>query len=620
LVEIMGTIRFEPWGREIGTDGQSSLLRLARHHGLPIRAVCGGKKRCGTCRVIVEKCEGRLPSPSPLEREVLGDLLKQNYRLACETVISGDAVVRVPRESRDEEQVILSTGARLVRPRKPRPPVRGYAVKVPAPRLTDLAADRERLLSALREVHGLKRTRLDPLVLKKIPAVLRSQEGHVAVYVRGLREVVDLRPGSAPGPCLGMAFDVGTTTVVGYLLDLASGMQLSVQTASNPQAPFGADVISRISHCRESDGRLAELQELVLNCLNELVAAACAEAQVSPEYILEAVCVGNTAMHHLLLGLDPTHLALAPYPPVLQGALDIKARDLGLRISETGTVHLLPLKAGFVGSDAMACILATGIHQRAPLTLLMDLGTNGELVLGNREGLICCSTAAGPAFEGGHIRCGVRARPGAIDRVQIEPGTLEVSFSTIRGKAPVGLCGSGVISAVAELVRAGVLGGMGGFNQDLDTAGFRKGTEGWEFVLVPSSETPQPHDIILTQKDISEVQMAKAAIRAGAILLQEARGGVPIEQILLAGAGGSYMDPADAREIGLFPPGSPVDAVGVGNAAGYGACLALLDERKRREALKVARSTGYLELAAEPRFQELFVSSMFLGRDGGMDL
>ncbi len=430
------------------------------------------------------------------------------------------------------------------------------------------------------------------------------------MIIRGKEEVIDLYPGRGEG-LFGVAFDVGTTTVVCFLMDLMTGEKCSVKASMNPQISFGDDVITRISFCVENPKGLEKLHSSIVWRLNELVASAAAAAQIDPDRILEAVIVGNTAMHHLFLGLDPHYLSMAPYAPVLQESQDHKARDLGLKIGASAHVHLLPLKAGFVGSDTIACILATGLHQSKIPTLLMDLGTNGEIVFGNKHLMLCCSTAAGPAFEGGHIRWGMRASAGAIEKLKIDSKTHAVTWDTIHHEKPIGLCGSGIISAVAEMIRAGIILSRGAFDEAFQNPRLRDGEDGLEFVLAWASETAINQDIVITRKDVAELQMAKSAVHAGATLLMEEFGGEGVKRILLAGAGGNYLDPDDACAIGLFPGYPEAKVHGVGNAAGQGAYLSLLDKNKRKEAERVAARLEYRELAASPRFQELFVAGMF---------
>jgi uncharacterized 2Fe-2S/4Fe-4S cluster protein (DUF4445 family) len=564
--------------------------------------------------VIIQETGQTLPPPSEHERETLGqDLLRRGYRLACETVPAHDATVLVPEESRVRPQIILTSGTDYLYPARLQPEIENCPVQVPPATLQHLKADRERLLTALFETYGLKRLSVDPVILRKLPKILRSGHRGFTCTLWRRKEIIALQEGIHED-LFGMAFDMGTTTVVAYLMDLRSGQELSVRSAMNPQIPFGDDVISRISYAQNHPGGLERLRAPMLQCLNTLIAEAAAEVRIDPSRIMETALVGNTAMHHFLMGLETRYLALAPYAPALTDAQTLKARDLGLDMGPGAYAHMLPLKAGFVGSDAIACILATGIHRKKRPTLLIDLGTNGEIVLGNRDRLVCCSTAAGPAFEGGHIKWGMRAAPGAIERVRIRKETLEVSVETIHDEPPVGICGSGLISAVAEMIRAGVLLSRGNFSGDMESPRILQGEDGPAFVLVWAADSGVEQDIVITQRDVAALQMAKSAVHAGARLLWEALDNERVSRILLAGAGGNYVDPRDARTIDLFPPCGEKDIRGIGNAAGYGACLALLDGRKRREAERIAERTEYRELSGSRRFQDLFVEGMFFAQ------
>ncbi|MBL7203162.1 MAG: DUF4445 domain-containing protein [Desulfobacteraceae bacterium] len=606
----MPRIIFSSFEKAIETDGSRNILQLAQEAGIPLQSTCGGKKICGKCKVIVEKTDGPLPPPSNREQEVLGGNIEKGYRLACETVLTHSATVVIPEESRIRRQVILTSDTQRRYPVRLRPKVSHYYVEVSSPTLDSVIADRERLILALEKTYAIRRPAVDPFVLRKLPHTLRSDRKGVTVVIRDKDEIIDLYPGRGTG-LFGVAFDVGTTTVVAFLMDLITGDKLSVQPAMNPQIAIGDDVITRISFCRENSGGLEKLRTSIVECLNALIAEASAEAGIDPDQIMEATIVGNTAMHHLFVGLDPHYLSMAPYSPVLQEGQDYKARDLGLKIGASAYVHLLPLKAGFVGSDTIACILATGLHRSKIPTLLLDLGTNGEIVFGNKNRMLCCSTAAGPAFEGGHIRWGMRASAGAIERLKIDPETLDVKWETIHNQRPLGLCGSGIISAIAEMIRVGIILGRGNFDEELQTPRLRDGEDGREFVLVWASEAATKQDIVITRKDVAELQMAKSAVNAGATLLMEQFEDEEVERILLAGACGNYVDPLDACTINLFPGCVTAEVVGVGNAAGHGSCLALLDKNKSKEAERIAAKIEYRELAATTRFQELFVSSMF---------
>ena len=409
---------------------------------------------------------------------------------------------------------------------------------------------------------------------------------------------------------LGLAVDIGTTTLVAYLLDLQTGERLAVSSALNPQVHFGDDVITRIAFCQKDPKGSVQLRVAVREGINDLICRVLEKASTRAEMIVEAAVAGNTAMHHFFLGLETQYLARAPYPPAIQENVSVKARDVGLAINLSGTVHMLPLKAGFVGSDIIAGILATGLHKSSRVRLLIDLGTNGEIILGNKDRLLCCSTAAGPAFEGGHVRWGMRASAGAIERVRIDPETLEISLRTIQDQPPLGLCGSGILSAVAEMIRRGILLAKGNFNPAIHSSRLREGRDGPEVVLRWKWESLTDQEIVFTQKDAAEVQMAKAAIQAGVGYLHELFGNRPIEEILLAGAFGNYADPEDARTLGLIPASPATKVRGVGNAAGYGACMTLLDKDRAKEADRIARKLEYVGLAGNSRFQELLVDSL----------
>jgi uncharacterized 2Fe-2S/4Fe-4S cluster protein (DUF4445 family) len=604
----MDLVVFHPSGKKAQADGRQTLLQMARALDIPIQTSCGGRKKCGKCRVIIEAVEGPLPLLSHYEQKSLGDLTEQGFRLACETVLTCGAQIRIPEESLIQEPVILTADTGQTIHFHLRPVVKPFYLEVPEPELEGITTDEDRLLENLKKRYGLHIRALDLQILKKLPQTLRSEKGLTA-FIRNKKELLAIMPGKKER-WFGVAIDIGTTTLVTYLFDLHNGKRLAVRAGLNPQVAFGDDLISRISFCQTRPDGLETLRTGLIHDLNRLITEASEEAGIDPQEILEATMVGNTAMHHFFAGLNPRYLALAPFPPVIRTSMDIPARDLELGINPAGNVHLLPLKAGFVGSDIIAGIMACRLHKTDTPTLFMDLGTNGEIVAGWKKQLICCSTAAGPAFEGGHIRWGMRASAGAIDEVRIDPDTLQVTWKTIHNEKPLGLCGSGIISALAEMIRRGIILARGHFNKALQNPRLRKGENGLEFVLVWAKETAQNRDIVLTQKDVAEVQLAKAAVFAGSVLLSEMLGDTTIKQIFLAGAFGNYVDPEDAQVLGLFPDWPSLDFKVMGNTAGQGASLGLLDSGKRKEAERIARKMEYLELASHPRFQEMFVSGL----------
>ncbi|MCB2192381.1 MAG: DUF4445 domain-containing protein [Deltaproteobacteria bacterium] len=597
---------FQPMGRRAEIQPGQNLLQLAQSAGVGIEAPCGGKGLCGKCLV---RPEGPVTQPTAAEKALLDAEADKGLRLACQCAMPQGGAVWVPPESRSGRQVILTSGTsgELELDQA----VRAYQVRVPPASLENPETAQGRLFSALAQAAGdglAAPPELPFNLLRSLPGLL-AQGGDLSLSLRQGREIVDLTPASQGLP-LGLAVDLGTTTVVAYLCDLDSGELLAVSSEMNPQVPYGDDVIARMSLCVSEPQGLALLSRAAVECVNHLAADACAQAGADPGRILECLMVGNSAMHHIFLALEPASLAMAPYAPVVRGPVEVKARQAGLALGREAWLHWLPLKAGFVGADIVAAALAVGADNIDEPTLLLDLGTNGEMVLAAGGRMLACSTAAGPALEGGHIGQGMRGAPGAVERVFLEPGAVEPDLQVIGGEPAVGLCGSGLVSLISCLLEAGILLPTGGFGQQGGKGLVRSGEHGLEFVAALAKHTGHGRDLVLTSRDVSEVQLAKAAIRAGAEVLMSEMGVEHLSRVLLAGAFGNYLDPAEAARIGLFPP-LPVEYIqGVGNAAGVGAVMALLSDRQRRRAQKLAQDMGYVELSGHGLFQELFVDSM----------
>jgi len=466
-------------------------------------------------------------------------------------------------------------------------------------------------------------------LLQKLPGLLREAEWDVVAVVWQNSPVdgavVDIRPGADPRRLLGLAVDVGTTTIAAYLTDLETGEVITTESAMNPQVAMGDDVISRLYHATRDAEGAEQLQTAVLEEVNALGARAVERCDAGLDDIFDVVMVGNTAMHHLFLGLDVRALGVAPFVAAIQGSVDTLASAIGLKFHRGCRLHVLPVEAGFVGADNVAVVIAEEPYHQDEVLLIVDIGTNGELVLGNRQRMLSTSCATGPALEGAHIEFGMRAAPGAIERIRIEPATLDVRFKVIglegwhtehpAGEVKArGICGSGVIEAAAEMLAAGVILPHGGFNPRLvDRASDRVILEDGrprKLVIARPEETAIGRAITVSLKDIRSIQLAKGALRAGAEILLKWYGVERPHQVVLAGAFGSYIDPEYALAIGMLPPPGPGGVVSVGNAAGDGCRAALLNRGKREEANWVSRNVEYIELTVEADFQKQFMECM----------
>ena len=602
------TVDFEPLGRRARVAQGTTLLDAARQAGVGLNAVCGGAGTCGTCRLRV--VAGEVSPPTEAEREAEAEGL----RLACQARVLGDVRVDVPPDSITAPQRAQVEGrepfgsAQDKRAVELDPTTRGFDVALDPPSLTDPRADATRLRDALHEQHGLIVDRFDHAALRQIPALVRDNEWRIRLVTKNDELVAVAPPG---GSLLGLAVDIGTTKLAAYLVNLESGETLGSAGRMNPQIAYGEDVMARIAYAMKGQDQAQELQRALVGGLADLARELCAQAGRGCEEIVEAVLVGNTCMHHLVLGLPVAQLGLAPYVSALSDGYDLKARELGLHLAPGASVHLLPNIAGFVGADHVAMLLATGLGRGAVTALGLDIGTNTEISLAVAGRLLSCSCASGPAFEGAHIRDGMRAAPGAIERIRLVGGRVE--YQTVDGAPPVGICGSGILDIVAELRKAGVLRANGAMVPDGHPRVRGEG-RGVEFLLVPAGERGAPRDIAITREDVNEIQLATAAIRAGIEVLLDEAGleAEQIERVVVAGAFGTYLDVDSALAVGMFPPLPRERFVQVGNAAGMGAKLALLSRRCREQAGEIARRVEYVELTTHPRFVGEYTKALML--------
>ena len=623
---------FTPSGRRGRVPRGSSALDAARRLGVDLDSVCGGRGICGRCQVTVAEGEhakhgitctsaALTPATETEEAYARDRGLAQGRRLGCTALVAEDVVVDVPPESQVYRQVVRKEAdARSI---AVDPVVRLYYVEVEEPQLAAPRSDLARLLEALAREWELRDLSVDPTVLRFLQHALRADPGWqvtAAVYDGAIVSAV--WPGFHD-TAYGIAFDVGSTTVAGHLCDLHTGDVLASAGEMNPQIRFGEDLMSRVSYVMLNAGSEKELTRAVRGCLAKLTAVLCREAEIERTDVLEVTLVGNPVMHHLLLGIDPTELGGAPFALAFDTALRLPAAELGLPVNPGARAYVLPCIAGHVGADTAGVILAEGPHLADDVSLVVDVGTNAEIVLGNKERLLAASSPTGPAFEGAQISCGQRAAPGAIERVRIDPRTLEPrvkvvgcdSWSDEPGFEDVqvtGVCGSGIVEVVAELLLTGILTTDGQIDGALAARTPRVVPDGRTFSYVLWDGEPE---LTITQNDVRQIQLAKAALHAGCRLLMDHYGIDRVERVRLAGAFGAQIDPVHALVLGLVPDCDPSGVTSAGNAAGTGARIALLDRGARDEIERVVRSVEKVETAVEPRFQEHFVHAMAIPHD-----
>jgi uncharacterized 2Fe-2S/4Fe-4S cluster protein (DUF4445 family) len=621
---------FTPSGKRGRFPRGTQLLQAARSLGVDVDSVCGGRALCGRCQVLV--MEGDFPKHgissqavnlSPLSeaeqsfarRRPLAD----GHRLSCSARIEGDLVIDVPAASQVHRQVVRKTAD--TRPITLNPVVHLHYVEVREPDMHDPAGDLQRLLEALRREWDFGPLRCDLAVLQSLQAALRKGEWRVTVAVHAGSQLIGVWPGFHDH-AYGLAVDVGSTTIAAVLCNLETGEVAASAGSMNPQIRFGEDLMSRVSYAMMNPGGAQQMTEAVRGALNTLAAEVAGAAGISVESILEVTLVGNPIMHHLLLGIDPAELGGAPFALASDSALGLKASELGLNLHPGARVYTLPCIAGHVGADCAGVILAERPDLRDKLTLLVDVGTNAEIVLGNRQRLLACSSPTGPAFEGAQISCGQRAAPGAIERVRIDPATLEARFrvigselwsdepgfeASVAGTGVTGICGSGIIEVIAEMYLAGIISQDGVVDGELRQRSDRIVATGRTFAYIVHRGAVA---LQITQNDVRAIQLAKAALRAGVQLLMDRLGCERVDRIRLAGAFGSHIDVKYAMILGMIPDCELSQVSSAGNAAGAGARIALLDSASRQTIEELVHRVEKIETAIEPKFQAHFVAAM----------
>lgn len=633
---------FLPSGRRGQFRAGISVLDAASQLGVEIESICGGRLTCAKCKVQIEagsfpkygihSGSNHVTAASDKELKLLARTTEdegKGFRLSCSAVIQGDLVIYVPEESRAHKQVIRKSATeRLI---EVDPVIRQVYIEVDQAMLGEHRGDWGRVQFALSNQWNLDNLQIDLMALRRLQPVLREGHWKATLIIRDDCEVIDIQPGYREG-IYGLAVDIGSTTVAGHLCDLRTGKVLATEALMNPQVKYGEDLMSRVSFAMNNPDGLEKMHQAIIEAINLLAARATRRAGLQSRDIHDAVFVGNTTMIHLLLGINPQELGGAPFALATRDAVDVKARELGLRFHPGAYLHILPAEAGHVGADNVAAILAEEPYNQADIILLVDIGTNAEIVLGNRDHLFSASSPTGPAFEGAQISFGMRAAPGAIERVRIDPQTWEPRFRVIGeerwsdgrqsgSEAPVdtqpqqlaaGICGSGIIEVVAEMYLVGILRGDGRFDPERQHERVIRQGKKSAYVLATSDQSINGQPILVTQDDVRNIQLAKAALYTGAKLLMKRANIHQIDRIFLAGAFGAYIDPKYAMILGLIPDCDPERVTAVGNAAGDGARIALLNRHKRVEAARIARQVTYIETAVDPHFQDEFVAAIHI--------
>ena len=596
------TVTFEPEGKTI-TDSPRSILEIARSAGITLRSECGGTGVCGKCRIQIVKKYGTISPPTEKEQKFLTDPeLTQGIRLACQvTVRSGTATVYIPNESRSEAREISDTAleGKIVLSSA----IHKLRCNLPHPSLEDTLPDLERLTVGLgRELH-----RIPLSILADLPAILRAADWNVtAVFWND--DLIAIEPGDTTKEMYGVAIDIGSSKIICHLVDLTNGETIAQDHAENPQIMYGEDVVSRITFAAKDPNNLRKLQFLVVDTINTLISRMWEEAGIEQEQIYEVVFDGNTVMHHLFLGINPKYIGISPFLPCLKTPVSFPARDIGIAILPEGRVTSLPLIAGYVGSDAVADLMLTRVYERSECSLVMDIGTNSELMLGNSEEIVVCSAPSGPSFEGAQISSGMKAVGGAIETVTIDHGS--VRYTTIGNRKPKGICGSGIIDLVAGLFAAGIITKNGKFT-DLSHPRIILGKVP-EFLVVAKEETDINQNITITERDINEFLLAKGSLRAGWTILAEKFGISPsdITHIWLAGSFGTHINIKNAMDLELIPQIDPARVILAGETAVGGSKMALLSVSERASIKSTLTRVRYVELSVEKSFNREYLRSI----------
>jgi len=611
-LKVKLTVIFEPYGLKVIGEKGKSILQIAKSNGIQIRSECGGYGLCGKCKVILKHKFGSANEVTDVEKEKLKHSeIKTGYRLACQCFLDDYAIVYIPNESRTLKRKILSDGS--LRNVEIFPIVEKFCISLSELSLSDLKPDFERIEDVLSKTYGLKNLKIPIELLTILPIKLREFRGEMTIGIWNKQRIVSIEPKDSSNDVYGVAVDIGTSKIVCYLVNLTNGEIASIHSSENPQIIHGEDVVSRITYSMKSFKNVKDLQMITIGAINELISKSCQEKNIKQENVYEVVVIGNTVMHHLFIGIPPKYLAEFPYIPTIRRQIDVKAKELGININPLGNIHIFPVISGFVGADAVSVILATGIYESSETILALDIGTNTEIILGNKDWIIATSCASGPAFEGAHIKHGMKAVEGAIERVKIDPETFEVEYKTIDNIKPIGICGSAINDIIADMLKCGIIDNRGQFI-NLDVSRFKDVNGQKEFVIAYANETAIGTDITISRRDIEEIQLAKSAIYAGISIIMKTKNLTidDIDAVYIAGAFGNSLNPENAIIVGLIPDIELSKIKFVGNAAGLGAVRALISKKERQRVEEILKRVECVELSTNPDFRKELAMAMYL--------
>ncbi|MFO8031625.1 MAG: ASKHA domain-containing protein [Desulfohalobiaceae bacterium] len=622
------SVKFYPHGREIQVPEGQNLIRAALDAGVHINASCGGQGVCGKCRVQIEQGQVQGGINEKLSQEEVD----QGFRLACQSYVASDIQVQVPVESELDASVLNMppTPRRTVKIKQVDlhdfkekglflAPVEKKFLQLPEPTNQDNSSDVTRLINFLKLKHNEHKLEVDLQVIRKITDVLRKQDFQVtATLARPVHEgsktgIINVHPGDSTDQNYAVAMDVGTTTVYGQILDLNSGEVLSEYGDFNAQMSYGEDIINRIVYAEKGTG-LEELNQAVLKTANGVIKKIIDKSGINPEHISTLTVAGNTTMTQLLLKLNPRYIRRSPYVPTCTLFPPLRAQELGFDLDRHVLALIFPAVSSYVGGDIVAGVMGSLMYRAEDITLYMDIGTNAEIVIGNKDWMACAACSAGPAFEGGGMKFGVRAEKGAIEDFSVDPVTLEPMLLTIGQKKPIGICGSGLITMVATMFEMGIIDNQGKFNRELDTPRIRNNNEIYEYVLAWAEETDMGRDVTLQEPDIDNLIRAKGAIFSGCMTLLNEVGlsMSDLNKIIIAGGFGSYVDLEKAMTLGLLPEMDPEKIVYVGNGSLMGAKMSSLNNHLRKDVVEVTKKMTNFELSETTSYMDNYVASLFL--------